>query len=111
MGIMFFLFPSAALISLILWILNARFSGRWAGSSPELRMVLVGLAASYGLAWLLLCIDPYFDDNGAPEFIEWRFRWAWAQEFAGWLAVFVVPAVFGVQYILGRLRGAARRAD
>nr|WP_298684864.1 hypothetical protein [uncultured Dongia sp.] len=53
----------------------------------------VGLLLSYGLAMTALCIDPYFEDNGLPEFIEWRFRWMWAAEFAAWISVIAVPIV------------------
>jgi hypothetical protein len=53
----------------------------------------LGLLLSYGIAMTALCIDPYFDDNGLPEFIEWRFRWMWAAEFAGWISLIAVPIV------------------
>lgn len=58
---------------------------------PTLAWVIVGLALSYGMALAALCVDPYYDDNGLPEFIDWQFRWLWAAEFAGWLSFIVVP--------------------
>jgi len=71
------------------WALGRR-SGR-----PVWRFAAIGLGLllSYGLAMTALCIDPYYDDNGLPEFIDWRYRWMWAAEFAGWISLIAVPIV------------------
>lgn len=64
---------------------------------------------SYLIGLALISHDPYFDDNGVPEFIPWRFRWGWAWIYAGLLQFAVIPCGFGLRAglrFLGRRKPA-----
>lgn len=80
------------------WLI-ARRSGR---PFPSLAPIFIGLVLSYVVAMLALCIDPYYEDNGLPEFIDWQDRWMWAAAFAGWVALVAVPIVFAVGAVIRR---------
>lgn len=101
--VMSVLYVLALLASGVGWIIARRAARPF----PSLAPVFVGLVMSYALAMTALCIDPYYEDNGLPEFIEWRFRWAWAAEFAGWFAIVVVPLVLAAKSLADKLQ--ARR--
>ncbi|CAB3915431.1 hypothetical protein [Achromobacter anxifer] len=108
----FYLFAALFAVSLtavlaasaVYWLrsgLAARETRRWLyATACVLLSYLIGLG--------LICHDPYFDDNGLPEFIPWRFRWAWAWIYAGLLQFAVVPCGFALRAALRFL--AARKA-
>ncbi|MCO5158198.1 MAG: hypothetical protein M9945_15860 [Aquamicrobium sp.] len=68
----------------------------WKGRSmksvpPSVTAALEALTVCYILGLAIISVAPWYDDNGAPEFISWRYRWGWAAELAGWLAIPVLP--------------------
>lgn len=98
------LYLLALLVTAIGWAV-ARKTGR---PFPTLAPVFVGMVLSYGLALAALCIDPYYDDNGLPEFIDWHARWLWAAEFAGWFSFVVVPLTLAAQALWHLMRRKSR---
>ncbi len=104
---MIWLFPPACLAALLVVAASMARPGEGRRVSPGALTVLAGLVLSYLLGLVLVSADPWFEDNGVREFIEWRFRWAWAAEYAGWLALLVVPVTWAIQAIW---RASRRRA-
>lgn len=98
--IMLLLFPLILCVTLVLLVASAIRGRRLRSVSSVLVAVLMGLVLSYGLALLFVTLSPWFEDNGVPEFIEWRYRWAWAAELAGWLAIVIVPITLGLCLLL-----------
>lgn len=81
-------------------------SGRWAA-----RAMLAAIVLTYAGALGLISLDPYFDDNGAREYIDWRHRWVWALEIAGWLSLLTVPAGLMLGMAIRRIRSGGGRRD
>ena len=81
---MMFLLPVVTLMAAALSITT----GRWFAKAT-----LIAVALAYGVALAAISYDPYFEDNGAPEYIEWRFRWVLAAELGGWLTILTLPLV------------------
>ena len=103
--VMLYLFPIACLATLVACVLEAVRARSLSGMRTRSAFVLVGLILSYCIALVVLSFNPWFDDNGAREFLAWRYRWAWAAELAGWLALLVVPAMWGLYALLRAGRG------
>ncbi len=55
--------------------------------------MLAGIALTYAAVLAGIWMNPYFEDNGPPEYIAWRERWALAAEIAGWLSLMTVPVM------------------
>ncbi|WP_076073109.1 hypothetical protein [Sphingomonas montana] len=66
---MMFVLPVVA-ITLLVATIRTR---RWFGVAA-----LIAIGVTYGATLGAISLDPYFDDNGSREFIEWRHRWIWA---------------------------------
>jgi hypothetical protein len=45
--------------------------------------------ASFVGAFVSVCADPYWEDNGVVEFIPWSERWSWAALFT---PAFLLPS-------------------
>ncbi|AVJ28544.1 hypothetical protein CLM73_16295 [Achromobacter spanius] len=106
--LMILIFPLVFVGLLAIW-LACVVKGRSVKAAPSaLTATLVALIVCYAMGLLLISIDPWFDDNGVPEFISWKYRWAWAASIAGWLTVVVLPAVLGLRaFFLSRARRRA----
>lgn len=92
--IMIFLFPIAFVGAFLLLIALRRRAGRWSAARGGPLLLLATLAASYLAAFVMLNLDPSYDDNGWPEFMELRYRWVWAAVFGGMFSLVTVPAAF-----------------
>jgi hypothetical protein len=105
----FFLFPLVFLAVLAIWLVSAWKARSVMAASSLKATIVLALALCYVLALAMISADPWFDDNGSPEFIAWPERFGWAAEIAGWLALLVVPAVLGLRaFVLwSKSRGAA----
>ena len=95
--LMILIFPLVFLGVLTIWLACVMKGRSVKGAPPALTATLVALVVCYALGLVLISIDPWFDDNGVPEFISWRYRWAWAASIAGWLTVVILPAVLGLR--------------
>lgn len=95
--ILILLFPVASVAALLLLVALRHRSGTWrvARGGPLLLVSTLGL--SYAVAFVRLNLDPYYDDNGWPEFMELRYRWVWALVFGGLFSLMSVPTVFAVR--------------
>ncbi|MCO6392562.1 hypothetical protein GTW25_16170 [Aliihoeflea aestuarii] len=98
--LMLYLFPLAVLGAFVAVVADAvRFR-----SLLEVRagvgLVLGGLVASYGLALVLLALNPTFEHNNSVSRMNVREIFVWALEIAGWLALVIVPAAFGLWSLL-----------
>ncbi len=88
----------------------------WKGRSmksvpPSVTAALVALIVCYVLGLAMISIAPWYDDNGVPEFISWQYRWGWAAELAGWLAIPVLPvALFLTSRRLSRCMSSSQAA-
>lgn len=91
------LFPLALIASLLLTVALRARSGNWLSASGAPLLLLLTLAACYIAGFVAVSADPYFDDNGLPEFIELRFRWVWAAIFGSMFSSVAVPLVFIVR--------------
>ncbi len=99
-AMMMLLLPPVALVALVAWLRT----GRWIAAA-----VLLAIGIAYAVALTLLSSNPYFEDNGSVEFIEWRYRLVLALEVAGWLTPFTLPLVLLVRAAVVRLRSGTRR--
>ena len=99
---MMFVLPPVALIILA----AAIRSGRWV-----VWAMLATIVLTYAGALGLISLDPYFDDNGAREYIDWRYRWIWAAEIAGWLSLLTVPAALMLGMAIRHIRGGGGRRN
>lgn len=95
--LMILIFPLAFAGVLAIWLACVVKGRSVKGAPPALTVTLVALAVCYAMGLLLISIDPWFDDNGVPEFISWKYRWAWAASIASWLTVVILPAVLGLR--------------
>lgn len=68
------------------------------------KAALVAIFLSYVAAVGVISYDPYFDDAGSREFIEWRFRWVWAGELCGILLFVTMPVVLAIGAVYRRVR-------
>ncbi|QVQ27166.1 hypothetical protein [Achromobacter deleyi] len=99
----FFLFPLVFLAVLAIWLVSAWKARSLMAASSLKATVVLALALCYVLALAMISADPWYDDNGSPEFIAWPERFGWAAEIAGWLALLVVPAALGLRaFVLWR---------
>ncbi len=57
------------------------------------KTMLAAIVLTYAAVLVGLWMDPYFEDNGPPEYIAWRDRWWLAAEIAGWLSLMTVPVM------------------
>ncbi|MEO0514688.1 MAG: hypothetical protein AAF086_05265 [Planctomycetota bacterium] len=56
----------------------------------------------YAIFFIAICIDPYYLDamSPYPEFIEWRYRWAWAGAYFLFTLPITLPVyVFGIGWL------------
>lgn len=98
--LMILLFPLAFLVVLAIWLAHV-WKKRSVKSAPSaITTTLVALVVCYALGLALISMDPWYDDNGAPEFISWRYRWVWAGWLASWLAILVLPVVLGLRSLV-----------
>lgn len=95
--LMILIFPLVFLGVLAIWLACVVKGRSVKGTPPALTATLVTLVVCYALGLVLISIDPWFDDNGVPEFISWKYRWAWAASIASWLTVVILPAVLGLR--------------
>jgi len=103
--LMILIFPLVFVGVLAFWLASVVKGRSVTGAPPALTATLVALVVCYALGLILISIDPWFDDNGVPEFISWKYRWAWAASVAGWLAIVVLPALLGLRaFFLPRTR-------
>lgn len=96
-------FPLVFLGILASWLAYV-WKNRSVKSVPSaITTALLALVFCYALSLILISMDPWYDDNGAPEFISWQYRWAWAAWLAGWLAMLILPIIFGLRaFVLSR---------
>lgn len=102
--IMMFLFPLALLGALVAWLAGVRQARSFVSAPPVTATMLAALVLSYVLSLGIISYAPWYDDNGSREFIAWPYRWAWAAELAGWLAILVVPAALGLRALARAVR-------
>lgn len=103
--LMIFIFPLVFVGILAIWLACVVKGRSVKGAPPALTAALVTLVVCYALGLVMTSIDPWFDDNGVPEFISWKYRWAWAASIAGCLAVVILPGVLGLRaFFLSRAR-------
>jgi uncharacterized Tic20 family protein len=57
-------------------------------------LIFVYIVGCYFVAFLLICIDPYWTDNDAVEFIPFEDRWKWAILFFYFVGVLLSPLLF-----------------
>jgi len=88
---MIYPFALALGVGIAAWMASFAMRGRWPSTPGGLKLVVVTLLACYLAGLVLVCVDPYFEDNGVIEFIDWPDRWSWAGEFGGWIALAAVP--------------------
>lgn len=94
--LMLFLFPAAVLAALVAVIADAFRSGVRIGNW----LILGGLSASYGMAVLILSLNPSYQDNNSISHLGWREVFIWSLELAGLLALVVLPAMFGLRSLV-----------
>ena len=92
-----FIFPLVFVGTLAIWLACVAKGRSLKKAPPALTTTLIALVICYAMGLLVISIDPWFDDNGVPEFISWKYRWAWAAEYAGWLAIVILPAGLGLR--------------
>jgi len=63
---------------------------------------LLGLAVAYMLALGLICLDPYYDDNGAREAMVFPQHLFWALDLASLLQLLTVPLGLWLRSVVGR---------
>lgn len=107
---MIVLFPLAIFGLSAAWLASACRARSTSAVPSGMTMALMALAVCYILGLTIVSLAPWYDDNGAPAFIAWRYRWAWAAELAGWLAIPVLPTVLGLRSLV-RSRGGGRPRD
>ncbi|WAJ28278.1 hypothetical protein [Antarcticirhabdus aurantiaca] len=95
--VLILLFPMAVLGAAVLLLLSRHRTGTWKAARGGPLLLLLTLLASYALAFAALNADPYYEDNGAAEFIEFRYRWTWAAVIGGLVSMFSVPGVFALR--------------
>lgn len=106
--LMILLYPIACLGVAAAWLAYA-WKTRSVRSVPSsVTIALLALALCYVLGLAIISLAPWYDDNGAPEFISWQYRWGWAAELAGWLAILVLPAAFGLRALVCRVAAVKR---
>ena len=88
------------LVALIAWLRTRR----WIAAA-----VLLAIGIAYVVALTLISSDPYFEDNGSIEYMEWRYRFVLALEVTGWLTPVTFPLILLVRAVLTRLRSGTRR--
>ncbi|CAB3811534.1 hypothetical protein IB259_12170 [Achromobacter sp. ACM04] len=101
------LFAASLLISLAAGAVHGRRHGWKAPATRRWLFVAGCLVLSYLVGLALVIHDPYFDDNGVPEFIPWRFRWTWAWLYAGLLQFAVVPSGLALRRLARRKTASA----
>jgi hypothetical protein len=99
------LFPLFIAGALVAVLADAVRAGSVKGIRRGLGFFLACLVLCYALAFALVSLDPYFDDNGAPSFIALRYRWFWAAELGGWTALLFVPTAFALRAAVNGVRG------
>ncbi len=110
--ILIWFFPVLLLAVLGAWIASACKARSVRAVPAGLNVALAALCLAYLLALAGVSADPWFDDNGVPEFIEWRFRWGWAAAYANLLAIPALLVAFGLRAMLRGWRAVrAARAD
>ena len=103
--LMILIFPLVLVGVLTIWLACVVKERSVKRAPPALTVTLLALVLCYAMGLILISLDPWFDDNGVPEFISWKYRWAWAASIAGWLAIVVLPAVLGLRAVfLSRAR-------
>lgn len=95
--LMILIFPLVFVGVLTIWLACAVKGRSVKGAPPALTVTLLASVLCYAMGLILISMDPWFDDNGVPEFISWKYRWAWAAEYAGWLAIVILPAGLGLR--------------
>lgn len=88
MFVLLTLFSLGGVLALVATLVRKGRARAFAGT-PFL--LLMTLGACYVAGFLAISADPFFDDNGSPEFIELRFRWVWAAVFGGMFSFVAVP--------------------
>ncbi|WP_313064593.1 hypothetical protein [Achromobacter animicus] len=95
--LMILIFPLVFVGTLAIWLACVVKGRSVKAAPPALTVTLLALILCYAMGLILISLDPWFDDNGVPEFISWKYRWAWAASIAGWLAIVVLPAALGLR--------------
>ncbi len=108
---MILLFPLFLVASTIAVVADFVRAGSVRGVRGGLAFFLACLLLCYASAFVLISLDPYFDDNGAPSFIDLRFRWFWAAELAGWIALLFLPTAFALRAAVKGVRIRLRRTS
>lgn len=98
------LFPLGLLVALAWAAARAARRGRWRDALGAPLLILLALVACFVAGYIVISADPYFDDNGAPAFIEPEFRWVWALLFGGLFSVVVVPSVLLARQVWRAIR-------
>jgi uncharacterized membrane protein YkvI len=107
--LMLFLFPIGLGAAMVALVADAvRFGSVWRVRTGIV-LICAALIVSYGVAFTVLALDPYFEDNGSPARIDARHLWIWALELAGWLALAIVPIMFALRARLQRAMAVLRR--
>ena len=88
--LMILIFPLVFVGVLTIWLACVVKGRSVKGAPPALTVTLLALILCYAMGLILISMDPWFDDNGVPEFISWKYRWAWA---AGTVSIFVFEAL------------------
>ena len=108
---MILVFPLFLAASILAVVADAVRSGSLRGIRSGLTFFLASLVFCYALAFVLISLDPYFDDNGSRSFITLRYRWFWAAEIGGWLSLLIVPAAFAVRALVRSFHRRNARID
>ncbi|MBV7501725.1 hypothetical protein [Achromobacter sp. ACM05] len=95
--LMILIFPLVFVGVLTIWLACVVKGRSVKRAPPALTVTFLALVLCYAMGLIVISLDPWFDDNGVPEFISWKYRWAWAASIAGWLAIVVLPAVLGLR--------------
>jgi hypothetical protein len=65
----------------------------------------------YVFSYVLVCLDPYWYDNGVQSYIDWSERWGWAALIGLYYLFLGLPILFAVIALIYYLYKRKNRTD
>jgi hypothetical protein len=93
LNFIFFLYPLGEVIAAAILVLSI-FRQSWRHLRKAATILFLLHTALFALAFVHICTDPYWYDNGAQEFIPLEERWVWALFELAFIELIAGPILF-----------------
>ena len=92
-ALVFWLHPVSSIFFIVVALVSLVLNGTRSRTTRFWKWALIYLAVVYVLGFIALSADPYYEELGTREYIDWGARWGWAFMFASIFEVLLLPLV------------------